>query len=83
MKIFNDGFNNIPRGIQKLGPSFCYREKLKDQYRMQIVLKSKKKSDPTGMRLHKFYKAHLKNKQNRFLNNKTRLIVDVNPVSLL
>ena len=83
MKIFNDGFKNIPRGIQKLGPSFCYREKLKDQYRMQIVLKSKKKSDPTGMRLHKFYKAHLKNKQNRFLNNKTRLIVDVNPVSLL
>ena len=83
MKIFNDGFKNIPRGIQKLGPSFCYREKLKDQYRMQIVLKSKKKSDPTGMRLHKFYKAHLKNKQNRFLNNKTRLIVDVIPVSLL
>ena len=82
INITNDSFKNIPRGIQKLGPSFCYREKLKDQYRMQIVLKSKKKSDPTGMRLHKFYKAHLKNGQNRLFNNSTKLIIDVNPVSL-
>ena len=50
---------------------------------MQIVLKSKKKLDPTGMRLHNFYKSHLKNKKNKLFIGNVRLIIDVNPVSLL
>ena len=73
----------MPKGIEKLGPSYCYREKLREQYRMQIVLKSKKKFDPSGARLHKFYKSNLRNIQKNFSPSKVKLIVDVNPVSLL
>ena len=50
---------------------------------MQIVLKSKKKFDPSGARLHKFYKSNLRNIQKNFSPSKVKLIVDVNPVSLL
>ena len=51
MKIFNDGFKNIPRGIQKLGPSFCYREKLKDQYRICLLYTSPSPRDQRGSRM--------------------------------
>ena len=82
MKTFSDGFKNIPRGIQKLGPSFCYREKLKDQYRMQIVLKSNKKHDSSGARVHRIYK-HAINKRQLMKNTSSKIIVDLNPISLL
>ena len=47
------------------------------------ILKSKKKFDPSGARLHKFYKSNLINIQKNFSPSKVKLIVDVNPVSLL
>ena len=83
IKIFNNRLKKLPKGIEKLGPSYCYRERLREQYRMQIVLKSKKKFDPSGARLHKFYKSNLRNIQKNFSPSKVKLIVDVNPVSLL
>ena len=73
----------LPLGIEKLGPAYCYREKLKDQYRMQIVIKSNKKYDPSGSKLQNLYKNTLKNAQKVINKNKSRLIIDVNPVSLL
>ena len=82
IKIISDGIKDMPKGIEKLGPSYCYREKLKDQYRMQIVFKSKKEFDPVGSRLHKFYNSLIINSKINASSN-PRLIVDVNPTSLL
>jgi len=82
IKIISDGIKDMPIGIEKLGPSYCYREKLKDQYRMQIVFKSNKEFDPVGSRLHKFYNSLIINSKINASSN-PRLIVDVNPTSLL
>ena len=76
-------FKNTPKGIEILGPSYCYREKLRDYYRMQIVLKSKKQYDPNGGKLHAYYKSIIKSNNGANLKGGLRLIVDVNPVSLL
>ena len=78
----NKKIPSLPNGIEKLGPAPCYREKLKDHYRMQIVLKSNKKYDITGSKVHSLFKKAIKNIHLRN-NNKSRLIVDVNPISLL
>ena len=72
----------MPKGIEKLGPAYCYREKLKDNYRMQIIFKSKKKYDPVGARLQKFYNSIIINSKINVSRN-PQLIVDVNPTSLL
>ena len=74
---------SLPIGIEKLGPSPCYREKLKDNYRMQIVLKSDKKYDSTGSIVHNIYKNAIKNSNLRKNTYGPKLIVDVNPISLL
>ena len=76
-------FKNTPKGIEILGPAYCYREKLRDYYRMQIVLKSKKQYDPNGGKLHAYYKSIIKRNNGANLKGGLRLIVDVNPVSLL
>ena len=76
-------FKNIPKSIEILGPAYCYRERLRDYYRMQIVLKSKKEFDPNGRKLHTYYKSIIKSNNGVNLKGGLRLIVDVNPVSLL
>ena len=39
-----------------LGPNPCYIEKLKGQYRWQIIFKSEKTIDPNGIKLHQYIK---------------------------
>lgn len=82
-KILGNKFNRLPKGMAILGPAFCYRERLRNQYRMQIVLKSKKEFDPNGHILHKYFKSIIQNEKIFKLTGNVRLIVDVNPVSLL
>ena len=82
IETLNNNIPSLPTGIEKLGPSPCYREKLKDQYRMQIVLKSNKKHDSSGSRVHRIYKQAIKKSQ-LMKNTRSKIIVDVNPISLL
>ena len=83
IETLNRKIISLPNGIEKLGPSPCYREKLKDNYRMQIVLKSDKKYDPAGSVLHGIYKKAIKNTKLGTNSSGPKLIVDVNPISLL
>jgi len=83
IEILNRNIPSLPNGIEKLGPSPCYREKLKDLYRMQIVLKSNKKYDTTGSIVHSIFKKAIKNTKFRKTGIGSKLIVDVNPTSLL
>ncbi len=71
---------NPPKGIEILGPAPCYRERLKDYYRMQIVIKSNKATDKSGLVLKKLYK---KATNDINFSNSLKLNIDVNPVSLL
>ncbi|MEA1881124.1 MAG: primosomal protein N' [Candidatus Marinimicrobia bacterium] len=82
-KFLGNKFNRPPKGITLLGPAFCYRERLRNQYRMQVVLKSRKELDPNGQKLHQYYKSIIKNGDPFKLPGNVRLIIDVNPVSLL
>ena len=82
-KILREKLGNPPKGIGLLGPAFCYREKLYNHYRMQIVIKSQKRKDPNGYKLHKYCKNIIFNGNGLKLKGNVRLIVDVNPVSLL
>jgi primosomal protein N' (replication factor Y) len=82
-KIMGRKFNHLPKGMILLGPAYCYRERLRNKYRMQIVIKSKKTSDPNGNKLHHHFKKVINNKDSSNLPGNIRLIVDVNPVSLL
>tara|TARA_Y100000748_G_scaffold70549_1_gene57713 strand:- start:86 stop:2302 length:2217 start_codon:yes stop_codon:yes gene_type:complete len=82
IETLNNNIPSLPTGIEKLGPSPCYREKLKDQYRMQIVLKSNKKHDSSGSRVHRIYKQAIKKSQ-LMKNTRSKIIVDINPISLL
>ena len=72
-----------PKGISILGPALCYREKLRDYYRIQLILKSKKELDINGSKLHKYYKSILSKNIIKEIPSKQRLIIDINPVSLL
>tara|TARA_B100000073_G_scaffold94189_1_gene74743 strand:+ start:3697 stop:5907 length:2211 start_codon:yes stop_codon:yes gene_type:complete len=71
---------NPPKGIEILGPAPCYRERLKDYYRMQIVIKSNKATDKSGLVLKELYK---KATNDINFSNSLKLNIDVNPVSLL
>ena len=83
IETLNRKITSLPNGIEKLGPSPCYRAKLKDNYRMQIVLKSDKKYDPAGSVLHDIYKKAIKDAKFKSNSSGPKLIVDVNPISLL
>jgi len=81
--ILGRKFKQLPKGMILLGPAFCYRERLRNQFRMQIVIKSKKEMDPNGTKLHHHFKKIVNHKDMFKLPGNVRLIVDVNPVSLL
>ena len=81
--ILGRKFKQLPKGMILLGPAFCYRERLRNQFRMQIVIKSKKEMDPNGTKLHLHFKKIVNHKDMFKLPGNVRLIVDVNPVSLL
>lgn len=71
------------KGLEILGPAYCYREKLRNRYRMQMVLKSPKSLDPNGHRLHRFLTSRLTGAEKSIIPRAVRLAIDVNPVSLL
>lgn len=70
-------------GLDILGPAYCYRERIRDNWRMQLVFKSNKEKDLSGEKLHAFIKNGLKTDKLRKTQKGVRITVDINPVSLL
>ncbi len=68
------------KGLEILGPAPCYREKVRNQYRWQILFKSNKDRDPNGARLHRFLNANFNDKMKL---SGIRRIIDIDPVSIL
>ena len=75
-----NSFQKKFKGLEILGPAWCYRERLRGKYRMQIVFKSSKEQDPNGRKLHQYLRNNLLNKK---IGNGVKINIDVDPVSLL
>lgn len=71
------------KGLDVLGPSSCYLEKLRNNYRFQIVFKSLKKVDPNGQKLHQFITNNFKDFQKNFRPGKNRINIHFDPLSLI
>ena len=67
-------------GLEILGPAPCFLEKLKNQFRYQLVFKSKKSSDPNGSNLHNFVYMNFKSKK---LLGKNKIDIYFDPISLI
>jgi primosomal protein N' (replication factor Y) len=70
----------IKSGLEILGPAWCYREKLRGKYRIQIVIKSSKQVDPNGKKLHQFLQNNILQVK---IPNSVKMNIDIDPVSLL
>jgi len=75
-----NNFQKKYKGLEILGPAWCYRERLRGKYRMQIVFKSSKEPDPNGSKLHQYLKTNLLNKK---IGSGVKVNIDIDPVSLL
>lgn len=68
------------RGLEILGPAPCYRERIRNQFRFQILLKSKKEHDSNGSRIHRFLQEKF---SQPVKHSGVRRIIDVDPMSIL
>ena len=78
-KVFPHSF----KGLDILGPAYCYRERIRDNWRMQIVFKSNKDKDASGKKLHTFLRKGLNIDDMKQNQKGVRITIDINPVSLL
>ncbi len=72
------------RKVECLGPVECYRQKIRDNYRVQFVFKSPKEKDPNASALHRFLQQvqeSIQTHKRRFPG--TRFIFDIDPISIL
>ncbi len=70
-------------GLTILGPAPCYLEKLKNEYRFQIIFKSLKSHDPNGQKLHFFIKNNLLKKKNILNGSYCKMNIHFDPLSLI
>ncbi|MBU0529580.1 primosomal protein N', partial [bacterium] len=74
-----NSFQKKFKGLEILGPAWCYRERLRGKYRMQIVFKSLKEVDPNGRKLHQYLRNNLLDKK---IGGGVKINIDIDPVSL-
>ena len=80
-KIKNN-LSNHYTGLEVLGPAACFKEKIKNNFRFQIILKSIKKYDAGGERLHSFINDNfIQNKNLNIGSNKIHIHID--PLSMI
>ena len=70
-------------GLQILGPSPCYLEKLRKYYRYQFVFKSEKSIDANGRKLHRFIISNFKNNEKKFHLGNNKINIHFDPMSLI
>ena len=70
-------------GLSVLGPTPCYLEKLRNEYRYQIVFKSLKSHDPNAIKLHLFIKNNILKSKDKFYDIHTKINIHFDPLSLI
>jgi len=71
------------KGLHVLGPNPCYIEKLKGQYRWQIIFKSEKTIDPNGIKLHQYIQRIIHRCQEKLNYKGNNVNIHVDPLSLV
>ncbi len=82
----NEIFNligNSYEGLHVLGPNPCYIEKLKGQYRWQIIFKSEKTIDPNGIKLHEYIQRIIDRCQKKLNYKGNNVNIHIDPLSLV
>jgi len=80
---FKHNLKGVYTGLDILGPAPCFLEKLKNNYRFQLVFKSKKHFDPNGISLHNFIDKNFKNFNNKKLLGQNKINIYFDPISLI
>ena len=70
------------RGLEILGPAACFKEKIKNNYRFQIILKSLKKYDSNSEKLHLFINDNFIKHKN-FSPGANNIQIHVDPISMI
>ncbi len=71
------------KGLKILGPVPCYLEKLRNNYRYQIVFKSIKEKDVNGKKLHHFIQTNFMDIQKKLRIGQNRINIHFDPLSLI
>ena len=72
-----------PEGMEVIGPAPCPLERIRGQFRYQIILKSLKSKDRNGDRFHTFLRGHFGEGGGPQPKSGVKMMVDIDPVSLL
>ena len=70
------------KGLEILGPAACFKEKIKNNYRYQLILKSLKKYDSNGEKIHLFINDNFI-KHNNSGNGSNKINIYVDPMSMI
>ncbi len=80
-KIRNN-FSGLYRGLEVLGPAPCFKEKINNQYRFQIILKSLKKYDANSQKLHSFISQNFI-EHRAFSSGLNKINIHIDPISMI
>ena len=72
-----------PEGMEVIGPAPCPLERIRGQFRYQIILKSLKSKDRNGNRFHTFLNRYFGDRDRPQPKSGVKMIIDIDPVSLL
>ncbi len=73
----------VKKGMQLLGPASAPLERVRDNWRVHLLVRSSRSSDPDGKQLRRHVAERIQRNWIEKKQHGVRLIVDVDPVSLL
>ena len=80
---FSQTLTGKPKHVQMLGPAPCPIERIRGNFRYQIIFKSPKEKDGNGSKLRRFLEQSVVNSRLTGKKKGVEIHVDVDPVSLL
>ena len=70
-------------GLEILGPAPCFLEKIRNNYRVQIIFKSIKLKDPNGKKIHQYINENFYNISSNHNNKSSKVIIHFDPISMI
>ena len=80
-KIRNNLMNPY-KGLEILGPAPCFKEKVNNKYRFQIILKSSKKYDVNSNKLHSFVSQNFV-QYNKKIPGSNKIHIHIDPITMI
>ena len=73
---------NLYKGLEILGPAPCFKEKINNKYRFQIIFKSSKKYDANSNKLHSFIIQNFV-KYNSTVPGSNKIQIHIDPITMI